>query len=102
MRILLGESTASPRLTSPRKVGVGDPNFADTNFSLGGTQKGGFAGTRVHSDVPPERKPERGYIRMFPRNENRNEGTFAKTALLRNRPFISQLILWTSRFRLKI
>ena len=27
---------------------------------------------------------------MFPRNENRNEGTFAKTTLLRNRPFISQ------------
>ena len=50
-------------------------------------QKGGFGGcssrtktgTRVHSDVPPERKPERGYVRMFPRNENRNEGTFAKT-----------------------
>ena len=29
------------------------------------------------ADVPPERKPERGYTRMFPRNENRNEGTFA-------------------------
>ena len=27
---------------------------------------------------------------MFPRNENRNEGTFAKTTLLRNRPFISR------------
>ena len=26
-------------------------------------------------DVPPERKPERGYIRMFPRDENRHEGT---------------------------
>ena len=25
----------------------------------------------------PTRKPERVYIRMFPRNENRNEGTFA-------------------------
>ena len=46
-------------------------------------------GTRVHSDVPPKRKPERGYIRMFPRNENRNEGTFAKTTLLRNRPILS-------------
>ena len=33
-------------------------------------------GTRVHSDAPPERKAERGYLRMFPRNENRNEGTF--------------------------
>ena len=44
------------------------------------------------ADVPPDRKPERGYIRrcvpeqkpergcvpMFPRNENRNEGTFEK------------------------
>ena len=37
----------------------------------------------------PERKPERGYVRMFPRNE----GTFAKTTLLRNRPFVSRLTL---------
>ena len=49
-------------------------------------KKGGFGGcsprtktgTRVRSDVPPERKPEGGDIRMFPRNENQNEGTFAK------------------------
>ena len=78
----------------------------------------------VLADVPPERKPERGYVRqnhpfgnrpfisqwpfwvltkgwfpkgwfrrMFPRNENRNEGTFAKTTLLRNRPFISQWLV---------
>ena len=39
-------------------------------------------GTRVHSDVPRYQKPERRYIRMFPSTENRNEGTFAKTALL--------------------
>ena len=31
----------------------------------------------VLADVPPEQKPERGYIRMFPWNENRNVGTFA-------------------------
>ena len=31
----------------------------------------------VLADVPPERKPERENIQMFPRNENRNEGTFA-------------------------
>ena len=43
-------------------------------------------GTRVHSDVPPERKLERGYVRMFPRNENRNEGTFAKTIFLFTKP----------------
>ena len=36
----------------------------------------------VLADVPPERKPERGYIQIFPPNENRNEGTFAKTTLL--------------------
>ena len=30
----------------------------------------------VLADVPPERKPEGGYIWMFPRNEKRNEGTF--------------------------
>ena len=34
-------------------------------------QKGGFGG------CSPERKPERGCIRMFPPNENWNEGTFA-------------------------
>ena len=38
--------------------------------------KGWFPKRVVLADVPPERKPERGYIRMFPRNENRNEGTF--------------------------
>ena len=31
----------------------------------------------VLADVPPERKPERGYVQMFPRNEIRNGGTFA-------------------------
>ena len=39
------------------------------------------------------RKPERGYVRMFPRNENRNEGTFAKTTLLWNHPFCLPVIL---------
>ena len=34
----------------------------------------------VLADVPPERNPERGYIPMFPWNENWNEGTFAKTS----------------------
>ena len=59
-------------------------------------QKGGFdgcspgtkPGTRVHSDVPPTTKTGGG-CRMFPRSQNRNEGTFAKTNLLGNRPFVS-------------
>ena len=34
--------------------------------------------------------PKGWFWRMFPRNENRNDGAFAKTTLLRNRPFISQ------------
>ena len=46
---------------------------------FGGCSPGTKTGTRAHSDVPLERNPERGYVHMFPRNENRNEGTFAKT-----------------------
>ena len=37
---------------------------------------------------PQYQKPERGYMRMFPSTKNQNEGAFAKTALLRNRPFV--------------
>ena len=64
----------------------------------GGFQKGGFGGcspvpkhgTRVLSDVPRNQKEtERRYIRMSPGTKSRNEGTFAKTALLRNRPSVS-------------
>ena len=39
----------------------------------------------VLADVPPERKPERGYVRMFPWNENRNEGTFGCSPGTKNR-----------------
>ena len=56
-------------------------------------EKGGFPKGWVLADVPPERKPERGYVRMFPRNENRNEGTFGKPTLFQNRPFFSQWAL---------
>ena len=42
---------------------------------FGGCSPGTKTGTRAHSDVPPEGKPEQGYVRMFPRNENQNEGT---------------------------
>ena len=38
--------------------------------------KGWFSKRVVLADVPPERKAERGYIRMFPQNENRNAGAF--------------------------
>ena len=48
----------------------------------------GLTPVEVLADVPLERKPEGGYVRMFPWNENRNEATFAKTTLLRNRPFV--------------
>ena len=54
------------------------PPFAalqeNRNEGTFGCSPGTKTGTRVHSDDPPERKPERGYIRMFPRNENRSEG----------------------------
>ena len=48
-----------------------------TEAFFGGCQKGWFSKRVVLADVPPERTPERGYIRMFPRNKNRKEGTFA-------------------------
>ena len=41
------------------------------------------------ADVPWYQKPVRGYIRMFRGTKNQNEGTFAKTTLLRNRPFVA-------------
>ena len=69
--------------------------------TLGGSQQGGFqkgdfgrcspvpkTGTRVHSDVPRYQKPGWGYMRMFPYTKTWNEGTFAKTTLLRNHPFV--------------
>ena len=83
--------------------------------SFRGLPQGWVSKRVILADVSPERKPERGYIRMFPRNENRNkgtfgcsartntgtrvrshvpperknwnEGTFARTTLLRNCPF---------------
>ena len=63
----------------------------------GGFQKGGFVGcspalkpeARAHSDVPRHQKQERGYIRRFPGTERLDKGAFAKTALLRKRPFVS-------------
>ena len=60
----------------------------------------------VLADVPRYQKPERRFIRMLPgpknRNEgtfgfspvqNRNEGAFPKTTLLRNRPFVSSRLV---------
>ena len=46
--------------------------------------------------------PKGWFWRMFPRNENRNEGTFAKTTLLGNRPFISQWLLTVEVFLLTV
>ena len=55
---------------------------------------------KVLADAPRHQKAERGYLQMcpgtkemFPGTKNRNEGTFAKTALLRNRPFVSSRVL---------
>ena len=71
------------------KSGV-DKRVVFQKSGFGGCSPGTKTGTRVHSDVAPERKPEQRFVRMFPRNENRNKGTFAKITLLRHRPFISQ------------
>ena len=48
----------------------GLPNLKRVVFhkgGFGGCSPGTKTGTKVHSDVLLERKPERGYIRMFPR-----------------------------------
>ena len=91
--VLEGQSGRMVELTRGERVfkmsGV-DQRVVFQKGGFGGCSSGTKTGTRVHSDVPPERKPERGYVRMFPRIENRNKGTFAKTTLLRNRPFVSQ------------
>ena len=58
-------------------------------------QKGGFGGcslrtktgTRVHSDVPPERKPERGYVRMFPRKKKPERGYIRQNHPFTKPPF---------------
>ena len=54
-----------------------EPAFGWVIYRCGWFTKGQLSKRMVFQDVPPERKPERGYIRTSPRNENRNEGTFA-------------------------
>ena len=72
------------------------PIVSKKNFPLGkvslkmppkfrGFAKGWFSKRVVLADVPPEHKPERGCIRMFPRNENWNEGTLARLPRNENR-----------------
>ena len=105
-----------PLLSKSPRI-FGHASVLESSLSgLGGFQKGGCGGcspgtktgTRVRSPKPPFYAtallspseplwwltkrwfPKGWFRRMFPRNENRNEGTFAKTTLLRNRLFISQ------------
>ena len=89
-----------------RSTDRGSSNLAPKMQYREGPQ--GKRGAVAHSKTlksdrfPPEvafQIPERGYVRMFPRNENRNEGTFAKTTLLRNRPFgekVKSIAFWGS------
>ena len=61
-------------------------------WQKGGLQKSGFGGcspgtktgTRVHSDVPPEWKPERGYVCMFPPERKPERGYVRQSHPLRN------------------
>ena len=65
---------------------------------FGGSQKSGI---QKGLSCSPEPKPERGYIRMFARNENRNEGTFACSPGTKNRnggTFTETTLLRTRRF----
>ena len=69
-------NTPPPLPLTPLKK---SPNLGGGIAKSSGVPKRVVSKSVVLADVPQERKPERGYIRMFPRNENRNEGTFAKT-----------------------
>ena len=65
----------------------------------GGFQKSGFGGCSLDGDPPPPKpergykkrndRPERGYKKRNDGTKNGHEGTFAKTALLQNHPFVS-------------
>ena len=68
-------------LRNARPISGVDKRVVFQKGGFGGCSPGTKTGTRVHSDVPPERKPGTRYVRMFLWNENRNEGTFAKTTL---------------------
>ena len=63
------------------------PGTKNRNEGTSGCSLVPRTGTRVHSDVP--------------RDQNRNEGTLAKTALLRNRFRFLSKVLFCSTFRVK-
>ena len=60
-----------------KTVRNGQTTILDNMPLFSGVDKRVVSKRVVLADVPQERKPERVYIRMFLRNENRNEGTFA-------------------------
>ena len=53
------------------KLAVKSPGVSTV---FGGRPKGWFSKRVLLADVPPERKPEQGYIRMFPQNEKPERG----------------------------
>ena len=75
--------SASSRLLSVRffcPSSLGKQAFLSTLLTVllqpRGLAKGWFSKRVVLTDVPPERKPERGFVRMFPRNEKPEQGDF--------------------------
>ena len=79
-----GPNGQNVHLGSLRPYSKPDLSIRETTMNqngpfFAGSQRGGF--------------PKGWFWRMFPRNENRNEGTFAKTTLSRNRPFVPSRIL---------
>ena len=80
-----GEGLSEPVMEFPAVLGV----FLTTTASQSAAICARF-GVCIFRGFAKGWFPKGWFRRMFPRNENRNEGTFAKTTLLRNRPFISQ------------
>ena len=73
------------KLTRTNLKGFLKRGFERQIYLFRGLAKRWFSKRVVLADVPPEREPERGYIRIFLQNENQNEGTFACSPRTKNR-----------------
>ena len=71
------------------KLGIFSRKFRGLSaLALGGSQKGGFQ--KGGFQKARYQNPERGYIRMFPDTENRNEGTCRCSPVPKKRAHIRQ------------
>ena len=110
---LIGSGPLPKSRTSFWIFGVlAEENFSEFSFcSFRGLPKGWFSERVVLAHVPPERKPERGYIRMFPRERKPERGYVRmfpwnekpeRGHIHQNHAFGKPSRSWNSQARLKI